>query len=54
MRFADPGLFLSAGQLYPEISPLEKRADIHINLLAREEFREYECMHDVAKYVSEQ
>ncbi|KAG8856780.1 hypothetical protein FRB96_006284 [Tulasnella sp. 330] len=51
LRYSDPQLFLNAGQVYPEIAPLEKRVDIHINLLAREEFREYECMHDVAKMI---
>ncbi|KAG9015752.1 hypothetical protein FRB93_012317 [Tulasnella sp. JGI-2019a] len=51
LRYSDPEMFLSSGQVYPEIAPLEKRVDIHINLLAREEFREYECMHDVAKMI---
>lgn len=51
LRYSDPELFLNAGRIYPDIAPLEKRVDMHINLLAREEFREYECMNDVAKYV---
>jgi dynactin 1 len=30
---------------------MEKRIDMHINLLRREEFREMECMSDVVKCV---
>lgn len=49
LRRSDPETFLSAGKIYPEISPLEKRVDMHIDLLRREEFRELECVSDVAK-----
>ena len=30
---------------------MEKRIDMHIDLLRREEFRELECVSDAAKYV---
>lgn len=30
---------------------MEKRIDMHINLLRKEEFREMECVSDVVKYV---
>jgi dynactin 1 len=41
--------FLNIGRIYQEIHPLEKRIDMHIDLLRREEFREVECVSDVAK-----
>ena len=43
--------FLNIGRIYPEIAPIEKRIDMHIDLLRREEFRELECVSDAAKYV---
>ncbi|KAJ8507158.1 hypothetical protein ONZ45_g10447 [Pleurotus djamor] len=49
LRRCDPDSFLSLGRLYPEIAPLEKRVDMHIDLLRRDEFREMECVSDVAK-----
>ncbi|KAG9042521.1 hypothetical protein FS837_010755 [Tulasnella sp. UAMH 9824] len=53
LRRSDPETFLSAGKIYPEISPLEKRVDMHIDLLRREEFRELECVSDVAKMLAQ-
>jgi dynactin 1 len=49
LSHCDAETFLSIGRVYPEIAPLEKRIDMHINLLRREEFREMECVSDVAK-----
>ena len=37
------------GRLYPEILPMEKRLDMHLNLLRRDEFREMECVSDIVK-----
>lgn len=31
---------------------MEKRVDMHIDLLRREEFREVECVSDIAKFVN--
>jgi len=42
-------MFIGAGRIFPEIAPLEKRLDIHVDLLRREEFREMECVSDVVK-----
>ncbi|KAI0042583.1 hypothetical protein FA95DRAFT_1636409 [Auriscalpium vulgare] len=47
LRHCDVESFLSAGRLYPEIVPMEKRIDMHIDLLRREEFREMECASDI-------
>ena len=41
--------FLNIGRLCLEIAPMEKRIDMHIGLLRREEFRGVECVSDVAK-----
>lgn len=49
MRRCNVETFLNIGKIYPELSPLEKRLDIHIDLLRREEFREMECVSDVIK-----
>ena len=49
LRRCDVESFLNIGRIYPEISPLEKRIDMHVDLLRREEFREVECVSDVAK-----
>ena len=49
LRRCDVESFLNIGRIYHEISPLEKRIDLHIDLLRREEFREVECVSDVAK-----
>ncbi|KAI0030979.1 dynactin [Vararia minispora EC-137] len=49
LRRCDVESFLSIGRLYPEIAPMEKRIDMHIDLLRREEFREMECVSDISK-----
>ncbi|EIN14288.1 dynactin [Punctularia strigosozonata HHB-11173 SS5] len=49
LRRCDPQSFLDIGRIYPEIAPMEKRIDMHIELLRRDEFREMECVSDVAK-----
>src|SRR5215469_3214659 len=51
LRRCDVESFLNIGRLYPEIAPMEKRIDMHIDLLRRDEFREEECVADVIKYV---
>ncbi|KIY50506.1 hypothetical protein FISHEDRAFT_64716 [Fistulina hepatica ATCC 64428] len=45
----DVETFLNIGRLYPEIAPMEKRIDMHIDLLRRDEFREMECVSDVVR-----
>jgi dynactin 1 len=52
MRRCAPPEFLGIGRVYAEIAPLEKRVDLHLDLLRRDEFREMECASDVIKYVS--
>ena len=49
LRRCDVASFLNVGRMYPEIAPLEKRIDMHIDLLRRDEFREMECVSDVLK-----
>lgn len=51
MRRCDVESFLNVGRIYPDISPMEKRIDMHVELLRRDEFRVYECVSDAAKYV---
>ena len=51
LRRCDVDSFLNIGRLYQEIAPMEKRIDMHINLLRREEFREMECVSDIVKCV---
>ena len=51
LRRCDVDTFLNVGRLYQEIAPMEKRIDMHIDLLRREEFREMECVSDVVKCV---
>lgn len=50
LRRCDVESFLGLGRVYPEIAPIEKRIDMHIDLLKREEFRELECVSDVSKF----
>jgi dynactin 1 len=49
LRRTDVQTFLNIGRIYPEIAPLEKRIDMHIDLLRRDEFRDMECVSDVMK-----
>jgi len=51
LRRCDAESFLNIGRIYPEIAPMEKRIDIHIDLLRRDEFREMECVSDIVKSV---
>ncbi|KAF8518210.1 dynactin [Gautieria morchelliformis] len=53
LRRCDVGSFLGIGRVYPEIAPIEKRIDMHIDLLKREEFRELECVSDVSKILAQ-
>ncbi|KAG6911272.1 hypothetical protein DXG01_002111 [Tephrocybe rancida] len=49
LRRCDVESFLNIGRIFPEISPMEKRIDIHISLLRKDEFREMECVSDIVK-----
>lgn len=51
LRRCDAETFLNSGKLFPDLAPWEKRVDMHIALLRKEDFRELECLSDVAKYV---
>ncbi|KAH9854440.1 dynactin [Lenzites betulinus] len=53
LRKCDVEAFLNIGRIFPEIAPMEKRIDMHIDLLRREEFRELECVSDAAKMQSQ-
>ncbi|KAJ6591757.1 dynein associated protein-domain-containing protein [Mycena vulgaris] len=53
MRRCDVESFLNIGRLYQEIAPMEKRLDLHIDLLRRDEFREMECVSDVVKITAQ-
>ncbi|KAJ3741538.1 dynein associated protein-domain-containing protein [Lentinula detonsa] len=53
LRRCSPELWISAGRLYHELKPLEKRMDIHVDLLRRDEFRERECVSDIIKLNSQ-
>jgi dynactin 1 len=49
LRRADVETFLTIGRIYQDIAPLEKRLDMHIDLLRRDAFRDMECVSDVMK-----
>ena len=51
LRRCDGDFYLSIGKLFPEIAPMEKRIDMHIDTLRREEFRFLECGSDIQKSV---
>ena len=53
LRKCDVEAFLNIGRIYAEIAPMEKRVDMHIDLLRREEFREMECAVDVNKIMAQ-
>ncbi|VDC06717.1 unnamed protein product [Peniophora sp. CBMAI 1063] len=53
LKRCDADSFLNAGRLYPELAPMERRVDMHIDLLRREEFREMECAVDVNKIMAQ-
>ncbi|KAH9176859.1 dynein associated protein-domain-containing protein [Lactarius sanguifluus] len=47
IRHCDVESFINIGRLFQEIAPLERRIDMHIDLLRRDEFREMECTSDI-------
>ncbi|KAF8273848.1 dynactin [Lactarius quietus] len=49
IRHCDVESFIGIGRLFQEIAPLERRIDMHIDLLRRDEFREMECTGDINK-----
>jgi dynactin 1 len=49
LRRCDMESFLSIGKMYLDVAPIEKRIDMHIDLLRREEFRDLECVSDITK-----
>ncbi|KAF8555146.1 dynactin [Imleria badia] len=49
LRRCDPTSFLNIGRIFPEIAPMEKRIEMHIDLLRRDEFREMEFVSDIVK-----
>jgi dynactin 1 len=51
LRCCDVESYINIGRLFQEIAPLEKRIDMHIDLLRRDEFREMECTSDINKYI---
>ena len=53
LRKCDVEAFLNIGRIYADVAPMEKRIDMHIDLLRREEFRELECVSDAAKMQSQ-
>lgn len=52
MRLCDVEAFLNIGRIFEDLKPMEKRIDMHIDLLRRDEFREVECVADIIKYAS--
>ena len=52
MRCCDVETFLNIGRIFPDIAPMEKRLDMHVDLLRRDEFRVRECVSDILKCVS--
>ncbi|KAM5535272.1 hypothetical protein V8D89_011078 [Ganoderma adspersum] len=53
LRKCDVETFLNVGRMFADIAPMEKRIDMHIDLLRREEFRELECVSDAVKMQSQ-
>ncbi|KAI5885462.1 uncharacterized protein SCHCODRAFT_02520680 [Schizophyllum commune H4-8] len=49
MRCCDVETFLNIGRIFPDIAPMEKRLDMHVDLLRRDEFRVRECVSDILK-----
>ncbi|TFK42165.1 dynactin [Crucibulum laeve] len=47
LRKCDVETFLNIGRIYVDIAPFEKRMDMHIDLLRRDEFRVRECVSDI-------
>ncbi|KAF8744012.1 Dynein associated protein, partial [Rhizoctonia solani] len=53
LRKCDVNTFHAVGRLFPDLSPMEKRLDMHVDLLKRDEFRIMECVSDIAKMLSQ-
>ncbi|CAE6420329.1 unnamed protein product [Rhizoctonia solani] len=53
LRKCDVNTFHAVGRLFPDLSPMEKRLDMHVDLLRRDEFRIMECVSDVAKMLAQ-
>ncbi|EJD45781.1 hypothetical protein AURDEDRAFT_87692 [Auricularia subglabra TFB-10046 SS5] len=53
LRRCDVESFLNIGRVYADVAPMEKRIDMHIDLLKRDEFREIECVSDIHKMVAQ-
>ncbi|KAG8679840.1 hypothetical protein FRC08_016710 [Ceratobasidium sp. 394] len=53
LRKCDVATFHGVGRLYPDLLPMEKRLDMHVDLLRRDEFRIMECVSDVSKMLSQ-
>ncbi|CAE6479244.1 unnamed protein product [Rhizoctonia solani] len=53
LRKCDVSTFHAVGRLFPDLSPMEKRLDMHVDLLRRDEFRIMECVSDVAKMLAQ-
>ncbi|KAL5533874.1 hypothetical protein ACEPAG_334 [Sanghuangporus baumii] len=49
MKRCDVETFLNVGRMYTDIAHFEKRIDLHIDMLCRDEFRDIECVNDVQK-----
>ena len=52
MRRSEVELFLNIGRVLGEVAHFEKRIDLHIDMLSRDEFRDNGCVNDVQKLVS--
>src|ERR1700753_3939177 len=52
VKRTDVETFLSMGRLYPELSPLEHRIDLHLDLIRRDEFGEVEYAMDLDRLLS--
>ncbi|QRW00779.1 Dynein associated protein [Ceratobasidium sp. AG-Ba] len=53
LRKCDVQTFHGVGRLYPDLLPMEKRLDMHVDLLRRDEFRIMECVSDVSKMLAQ-
>ncbi|KAL5535863.1 hypothetical protein ACEPAF_3957 [Sanghuangporus sanghuang] len=49
MKRCDVETFLNIGRVYTDVAHFEKRIDLHIDMLCRDEFRDIECVNDVQK-----
>ncbi|EJD03547.1 dynactin [Fomitiporia mediterranea MF3/22] len=49
LKRCDVETFLNIGRLYADVAHFEKRIDLHIDMLCRDEFRDIECVNDVQR-----